>query len=122
MLVTSNFLLLFLHLLDLDLHLLTFAVTDLLILDSVLVSLGDLVDNDLSSLFTCSKSVSISLLLDLERLKALNLHHEVKFLLLLDVFSLEDLRLLQLLVSNSNHLGVKHYLIHLFDIIQLLIK
>ena len=55
--------------------------------------------------------------LNLKALKSLNLHHEIKLLLLLNILLLELLRFNELFVSHSNHFGVKNNLVHFFDVV-----
>jgi hypothetical protein len=55
--------------------------------------------------------------LNLKALKSLNLHHEIKLLLLLNILLLELLRFNELFVSHSNNLGVKNNLVHFFDVV-----
>lgn len=63
----------------------------------------------------------LALFLLVEGLEPLDLHHQVKLLLLLDELLLELLVFLDLLVANGNDLGVKDHLIHLLDIVKLFV-
>ena len=109
------------HLFYVGLELDLFFVSEFLFFHSLDSSLLDLIDDDLgSSLSSCNLS-DLSFFLLLKDLESLNFHHEVELLLLLDPFLLESLILLQLLVSDSDNLGVKDHLVHLLDIIKVII-
>ena len=99
-----------------------FLITDFLFLHSLNGSFLDLVNDNLSSLLSSIHFSDFSLLLFLKDLKSFNFHHEVEFLLFFDPFRFETLILIELLVSDSDNLGVEDHLVHLFDVIHLIIK
>jgi hypothetical protein len=115
-------LLLFLHLGHLDLHLLSFSVSDLVLLNSVLVPFCNLIDDNLSSLLSGSSCSMNSIIFSLKALESLNLHHEVEFLLLFDVFVFQLLGFEELFISNSHNLRVENNLVHSFNVIKLVIQ
>ena len=115
---TGFLLLLFL---DIPKQLLLLFLKNFLFSKSFLLSLSDLVDDDSGTLVGCLLAGGLSLLVQLEVLQSLNLHHEVKFLLLLEIFFLETLVFLLLLVSDGDNLAVEHHLVHVLHIIVLFI-
>ena len=64
----------------------------------------------------------LPLLLELQRLQSLDLHHEIKSLLFFDPVLFETLLFLLLSVSDGDHLRVKHHLIHVLHIVMFLIE
>ena len=100
----------------------SFFISDFLLLHSLKSSIFDLVNDDLSSLLSGSLLSRFSLLFFLEDLESLDFHHEVEFLLLFDPLLLKSFILLQLLVSDGHDLGVEDHLVHVFDIVEVLIK
>lgn len=63
-----------------------------------------------------------ALLLHLEGLQALDFHHEVESLLLIDPVLLKSFLLLLLPVTDSDYFGVEHHLVHVFDIVVLFVE
>ncbi len=86
------------------------------------MSLHNLVDDHLLALERRSDLPLLALFLLLEKLEPFDFHHEVELLLLFDVLLLELSLFLELLVANSDNLGVENHLIHLLDVVQLLVK
>ena len=84
-------------------------------------TLLDLVDDDFSAAVLSLFTAGLAVFLFLEILQALNLHHEVKLLLLAYPFFLELLRLDELLVADGNHFGVEYHLVHFLDIVLLFV-
>ena len=85
-------------------HLLSFPGSDLIFDKSSLVSIGNLF-NEL--LFTSDSSLFdplFSFFLSFDKLESLDLHHEIKFPLLVEIFLLESLVFFELLVSDGNNL------------------
>ena len=82
---------------------------------------SDLVDEDLSSTFLSLMSSFLSLMLRSDCLQALNFHHHVKSLLLLDPVLLKLLVLIDLDISDRVDLAGMHHLVHVLDIIEVLI-
>ena len=66
-------------------------ISDLLLLEADLGALLDLINDNLSALLASLSFADLALLLFLKDLEALNLHHEVKLLLLLKILMLEAL-------------------------------
>lgn len=81
-------------------------VSQFLLLESNLSTLLDLVNDDLGTLLPGMMLFDFSLFFGLENFQTLNLHHEIKLFLLLDMFFLELNVLFDLLVSNGHNLGV----------------
>ena len=118
----SSFFVCFLHGQSLLFHEQLLFVFEFLLFYSNLISLGDLVDYNLCTVFSGGCPPFFSFLLLLKLLEPLDLHHEIKFFLLFYILLLELLILLKLLVPNCNDFGVHHFLIHVFDIVLLFIK
>ena len=66
-------------------------------------------------------ALDFALLLQLERLESLDLHHEIETLLLLDPLLLETLGLVQLAVADCHNLRVKHHLVHVLHVVVVLV-
>ena len=64
---------------------------------------------------------NFSFLLFFEYFQALNLHHQIKLLLLLDVLCLKFFILLELFVSNGDNLRVQDHLVHVLNVIEIII-
>jgi hypothetical protein len=62
------------------------------------------------------------LLSALDGLQTIDLDHEVLLFLLLDVPLTDLLLLLELLVSDSNNLGIHNHFIHFFNVISILVS
>lgn len=122
LLVFGNLFLFKLDLFNLLLHLFFFFRSDFGFLYSLMIPILDLVSDHLftSQLSFLLHPVSVFFLL--ERLETLNFHHDIHLLLLFHVFTLQELWLLKLLISNSYNLGIEHHLIHLFHIVKLFIQ
>jgi|Transcript_41514 hypothetical protein len=73
-----------LHLQDVGLKLSLFLLAHLLILHALFLSRGDLVDKDLSAALLSLNSTLLALKLSLDGLQALDLHHHIESLLLID--------------------------------------
>ena len=71
--------------------------------------------------FLLNSVLPFSLLSGLDSLKPINLDHEILLLLLLDVPLTDLFFLQQLLVSDSNNLGIHNHFIHFFNIVSILI-
>lgn len=113
---------LFLQLLDVTDHLLSFPLGHFSFTDPFLFSLGDLLDNDSCTFPLCFDASLLLTFGFLETLQSLDLHHDVKALLFFDIVSLEFLRLFKLLVSDSNDLGIENHLVHVLNVVMLLIE
>ena len=114
--------LLLLDLFGLTDHLLHLPLTHLLLLDAFEFSFLDLINNDERALLLCVLALDLPLLLELERLESLDLHHEIQALLFADPLLLEPLRLLELSVSDRDDLGVKHHLVHVLHVVVVLVE
>ena len=112
----------FSHLFDICLKFNFLLISKFLFLHSKDSSFLDLIDDDLSSLLPSLSLANLPLLFLLKNLESLNFHHKVELFLLLNPFGLETLVLCKLLVTNSNDFRIKNHLIHLFNIIQFIIK
>lgn len=122
-LLGSNDLMLFLlELLGLTDHLLHLALTHLLLLDALELSLLDLVNDYEGPLLLSGLALDLTLLLQLEGLESFDLHHEVESFLLFDPLALEALGLIELLVSDGHDLGVQHHLVHVLHIVVVLVE
>lgn len=97
---------LLLHFLNAEFHLLGLFFKDLPFFDSVLLSFLNLIDNDPCALVGGLDTFLLPLLSGLKTLQSFNFHHDVKSLLLADPVALELFRLLQLLVTDRNDLGI----------------
>ena len=117
----KHFLLLSFELLGLADHLLHLALADLLLLDAFQFALLDLVDDHEGALLLGLLALDLALLLQLEGLESLDLHHEVKAFLLFHPFLLKALSLVELAVTDGDDLGVKHHLVHVLNIIVVLV-
>lgn len=111
-----------LQLIDLSQHLSHLLLSQLLVLDSVQLSLLNLVDNHERTLLLSLLPLDLSFFLHFERLESFDLHHDVQSLLLFDPLRLQSLGLLLLLVSDGHDLAVKHHLVHVLHIVVLLVK
>lgn len=109
------------HFFNIGLQLDLLLISELLLFHSLDGSLLNLIDYDLGALLSGLSLPDLSLLLFLEDLESLDLHHEVEFLLLLDPLLLEPLVFLELLISNGHDLGVEHHLVHLLHVVQVVI-
>lgn len=89
--------------------------------NALLFTFLDLVNDNGSSLLTGNGPAVLTLFLFLERLQSFNLHHEVKALLLLHPLGFELLGLFELLVTDSNDLGVHNHLVHVLNIVVLFV-
>lgn len=96
-------------------------VADFLLLHALHGPLLDLVDDDLGALLAGLSLLGFALLLFLQHLEPLDLHHEVQLLLLGDPLLLQHLVLFELLVADGHHLGVEHHLVHVLDVVELLV-
>ena len=94
----------------------------LVLLFSLDLSFSHLVHNHLATLLKCLLSLQFSLLLGLKDFEPLDFHHQVKLFLFLFVFLLQDLRLLKLLVSDSDDLRVEDHFVHVLDVVHLFVK
>jgi len=75
LLLFGNFLVNHFHLFNVLKHLCLFLFKELALLDTLLLALGNLIDDDLSTCLSGTCTAVITLLLLLERLQALKLHH-----------------------------------------------
>lgn len=103
-------------------HLCLLALENFSLLEAILFTLLDLVNNDGSSSALGLHAQLLSLVLHLKGLQTLDFHHQVQALLLLNPLLLQGLVLLKLLVSDGDDLGVKSHLIHVLNIVMLLIE
>lgn len=113
---------LFLQLLDVTDHLLSFPLGHFSFADPFLFSLSDLLDNDLSTFSLCFHAGLLLTFRFLKSLQSLDLHHDVEALLFFDIVTLEFLRLFKLLISDSNDLGIENHLVHVLDVVMLFIE
>ena len=97
-------------------------VADFLLLHALHGPLLALVDDDLGALLAGLSLLGFALLLFLQHLEPLDLHHEVQLLLLGDPLLLQHLVLFELLVADGHHLGVEHHLVHVLDVVELLVQ
>lgn len=109
------------HFLNVGKELHSLLVSNLLLLETDLSALLDLIDDDLSTFLASLSLTDLTLLLFLEDLKTLNFHHEVELLLLFKIFVLKALVLLQLLITNGNDLRVEDHLVHVLHIVKVVI-
>ena len=96
-------------------------IEDLFFLLALLLAGSDLIDDDLSSISACHSSPFFSFVLGVDGLQALDLHHNVKSLLLSNPVLLEQLVLIELAVSHGGDLRVKHHLVEVLDIIVIFV-
>lgn len=89
---------------------------------ALVLTIHDLVDNNGSASALGLDAESLALVLGLERLQTLNLHHEVESFLFVEPLLLELLVFLELLVANGDDLGVQSHLVHVLHVVVLLIK
>jgi len=123
LLLSSEDLLFFeLDLFSLTNHLVHFPFTHLLFLDPLEFSLLNLVDDHERPLFLSLLALYLTLLLQLQRLESLDLHHQVKTLLLLDPLSLESLGFIELAIADRHDFRVKHHLVHMLHIVVVLVE
>jgi len=80
-----------------------------------------LVNDNCGSLALGLDTLGFALLENLEFLETLNFHHEVKAFLFIEPLLFKDFILLELLVADSDHLGVEDHLIHVFDVVNFFI-
>ena len=123
LLLRSEDLLLFeLDLLSLANHLVHFPFTHLLLLDPLELSLFNLIDDHEGPLFLGLLALNLTLLLQLQRLESLDLHHQVKALLLLDPLGLESLGFIELAITDRHDFRVKHHLVHVLHVVVVLVE
>lgn len=107
---------------NLLLHHFSFFLSNFGLLYSLMIPILDLVSDHLFASHCSILLHPVSIFFLLERLETLNFHHDIHFLLLFDVFTLQDLGLLKLLISHSDNLRVEHHLVHLLNIVKLFIQ
>ena len=110
-----------LHLLNGAGQLLLFALTLLSLLNSIFLAFLNLVNNDSGTSALGLDSQALTLVLGFESLQALDLHHDVKTLLLGKPVTLEKLVLRELLVTNGYDLSVEGHLVHVLYVVVLFV-
>jgi hypothetical protein len=117
-------LLLFVFFLDLDdvgLELGLLLLPNLLFLGSLLLSGGNLIDNDLGAPLARDGSTLLSIKFSLNSLQSLNLHHQIESLLFFDPVLFEHLIFCELALSDGQYFWGKDHLIHVLHIVISLI-
>lgn len=94
----------------------------LLLADTLRLLLLHLFDEHLLAEPLCRDTSRRPFFIVLDELEALYLHHLLEGLLLVDIFSLESVILLDLLVPNVLHLAKHHALVHFLDVVDLLVQ
>ena len=90
---------------------------DLFLFLTIDLTIGDLIDENLSSTFASCGCSILSIHLSLNRLQALNFHHHIKSLLLFDPILFKKCVLLELAISNCHDLRCNYQSIDCLDII-----
>ena len=92
-------------------------LTDLLLLHAVLLTRRNLIDKNLGAALLSIGSAFLTLKLGLDCLEALDFHHHVESLLLLDPVLLEDLVLVELPLADGPDFRGQHHLVHVLHIV-----
>merc|ERR1719174_2531920 len=82
----------------------------------------DLLDDHLGAAALVRDALLLALLVHLQRLQALDLHHHVQLALLLFLLLLDVPLLLDLGVADGDDLRVEHHLVHVLHVIHLLVQ
>ena len=90
--------------------------------DSLNFALFDLLDDDGGTTALGLSSETLTLVLGLEGLQALDFHHKIESLLFSEPLSLQLLVFFELFVPDGHDFGVQGHLIHMFHIVMFLIK
>merc|ERR1719174_1517575 len=97
-------------------------VAVLLFLHALGLAVLDLLDDHLGAAALVRDALLLALLVHLQRLQALDLHHLVQLALLLLLLLLDVPLLLDLGVADGDDLRVQHHLVHVLHVIHLLVQ
>merc|ERR1719174_3309170 len=97
-------------------------VAVLLFLHALGLAVLDLLDDHLGAAALVRDALLLALLVHLQRLQALDLHHHVQLALLLFLLLLDVPLLLDLGVADGDDLRVEHHLVHVLHVIHLLVQ
>merc|ERR1719174_690546 len=97
-------------------------VAVLLLLHALGLAVLDLLDDHLGAAALVRDALLLALLVHLQRLQALDLHHHVQLALLLFLLLLDVPLLLDLGVADGDDLRVEHHLVHVLNVIHLLVQ
>ena len=103
-------------------HLRLLALELLSLADSLVFTLLNLLNDHGSATLLCLCSQLLALVLGLQSLETLDLHHQVNALLLSEPLLLQLLVFLELFVTNGHDLGVQSHLVHVLDVVVFLIE
>ena len=103
-------------------HLRLLTLQLLALLDALHFTLLDLLNDNGGTAALSLDSQAFSLVLGLQRLQTLNLHHNVQAFLLSDPFGLQLLVFLELLVPHSHDFGIQSHLVHVLHVVVLLVQ
>lgn len=107
--------------LNLAVHLFLLLLKLLTLLNTLDLTLLDLINNDKSTLPASILSDNFTLFSHLQRFKPFDLHHQVQLSLFFDPLLLKLFVLFELFVANRDDFRVQNHLVHVFDIVELFV-